>query len=60
MLELIVTNDAVLLSNVEALLASRDIEAMVFDRHISLLEGSIGAFPRRFLTPVRIGAGPKD
>ncbi len=49
MLELMVTNDSVLLSYVEALLSSQGIETVVFDRHISLLEGSIGAFPRRLL-----------
>jgi hypothetical protein len=47
MRELIVTNDLVLISYVEALLADQGIEAVVFDRNISLMEGSIGAFPRR-------------
>jgi hypothetical protein len=47
MRELILTNDLVLISYVEALLAEHGIEAVVFDRNISLMEGSIGAFPRR-------------
>jgi FkbM family methyltransferase len=47
MRELIMTNDLVLISYVEALLAEQGIEAVVFDRNISLMEGSIGAFPRR-------------
>jgi hypothetical protein len=47
MRELIMTNDLVLISYVEALLADQGIEAVVFDRNISLMEGSIGAFPRR-------------
>lgn len=47
MRELIKTNDLVLISYVEALLADQGIEAVVFDRNISLMEGSIGAFPRR-------------
>jgi hypothetical protein len=47
MRELIKTNDLVLISYVEALLAEQGIEAVVFDRNISLMEGSIGAFPRR-------------
>jgi hypothetical protein len=47
MRELILTNDLVLISYVEALLADQGIEAVVFDRNISLMEGSIGAFPRR-------------
>jgi hypothetical protein len=47
MRELIKTNDLVLISYVEALLSDQGIEAVVFDRNISLMEGSIGAFPRR-------------
>ncbi len=49
MRELILTNDLVLISYVEALLADQGIEALVFDRNISLMEGSIGAFPRRLV-----------
>jgi len=51
MRELIATNDLVLISYVEALLADQGIEAVVFDRNISLMEGSIGAFPRRVVVP---------
>jgi hypothetical protein len=51
MRELILTNDLVLISYVEALLADQGIEAVVFDRNISLMEGSIGAFPRRLVVP---------
>ena len=47
MRDLILTNDLVLISYVEALLTGHGIEATVFDRNISLMEGSIGAFPRR-------------
>jgi len=47
MRELVMTNDLVLISYIEALLADQGIEAVVFDRNISLMEGSIGAFPRR-------------
>ena len=49
MRELLRTNDVVLLSYVESLLADQGIDAVVFDSHISLMEGSIGAFPRRVL-----------
>lgn len=49
MRDLVVTNDPVLLSFLECLLAQEGIEAQVFDRNISLLEGSIGAFPRRLV-----------
>jgi hypothetical protein len=49
--ELIRTNDAVLISAIEALLNGADIEHMVVDQNISVLEGSIGAFQRRILVP---------
>ncbi|WP_024276492.1 DUF2007 domain-containing protein [Hyphomicrobium sp. B1] len=49
MRELILTNDLVLISYVEALLAGQGIEAVIFDRNMSLMEGSIGAFPRRLV-----------
>ncbi|WP_045835075.1 DUF2007 domain-containing protein [Hyphomicrobium sp. 99] len=49
MRELIVTNDPVLISYAEALLKDQGIKAVVFDRNISLMEGSIGAFPRRLV-----------
>jgi hypothetical protein len=47
--ELVRTNDAVLISAIEALLNSADIPHLVVDRNISVLEGSIGAFQRRIL-----------
>jgi hypothetical protein len=56
MRELIVTNDPVLISYAEALLKDQGIEAMVFDRNISLMEGSIGAFPRRLVIPDEVWA----
>ncbi len=46
---LLCSNDAVLLNYVEVLLSDQGIKAVVFDTHISLMEGSIGAFPRRLL-----------
>lgn len=49
MRELLRTNDPVLLGFVQVLLADQGISAVVFDQHISLMEGSIGAFPRRLL-----------
>ena len=49
MRELIRTNDAVLISAVEALLKSANIAHIVADQNISVLEGSIGVFPRRIL-----------
>jgi hypothetical protein len=49
MRELVRTNDAVLITAVEALLKSADIAHMVVDQNMSVLEGSIGIFPRRIL-----------
>ena len=49
MRELVRTNDAVLITAIEALLSGAQIEHMVVDRNMSVLEGSIGIFPRRIL-----------
>jgi hypothetical protein len=49
MIEILRTNDAVALSLAEALLGQAGIECFVADRHMSALEGSIGAFQRRLL-----------
>jgi hypothetical protein len=57
MVELVRTNDVVLLSALEALLASAGIESFVLDRHASALDGSIGALPRRLM--VRADEGPR-
>jgi len=47
--ELIRANDPVLLSWVVATLADEGIEAIVFDTHTSVLEGSVAAIPRRVM-----------
>ena len=49
MVELFRTNDAVLLSWLVALLADSKVNAVVLDTHTSVLEGSIGALPRRLM-----------
>jgi len=49
MRELVRTNDAVLITAIEALLNGADIDHMVVDQNMSVLEGSIGIFPRRIL-----------
>ena len=49
MRELVRTNDAVLISAIEALLKSANIVHMVVDQHMSVLEGSIGIFPKRIM-----------
>jgi hypothetical protein len=47
--ELVRTNDAVVISAIEALLKSAGIPHLLADQNISVLEGSIGAFQRRIL-----------
>ncbi len=49
MRELIKTTDIVLLSRVGALLDAHNLNYHVFDTHMSILEGSIGAIPRRVM-----------
>ena len=49
MRELVRTNDSVTLSAIGALLDGAGIHHLVFDQNISVLEGSIGIFPRRIL-----------
>jgi len=51
MIEIIRTNDLVVLGFVQSLLEGAAIPVFVADAHISVLEGSIGAFPRRLLVP---------
>jgi hypothetical protein len=49
MKELLRTNDAVLITAVEALLKGAGIECLVADRYMSVMEGSIGILPRRLM-----------
>ncbi len=49
MAELLRTTDIVLLSYVNSLLNDAGIPLLVADVHMSVVEGSIGAFPRRVL-----------
>ena len=49
MKELLRTNDPVRLSWLQALLAESGIETIVLDTHTSIIEGSIGAIPRRLM-----------
>jgi hypothetical protein len=49
MIELFRTNDLVLISAAEALLASAEIPCFVADMHMSALEGSLGFLPRRVM-----------
>ena len=49
MREIVRTNDAVLITAIEALLKGAGILHMVLDQNMSVLEGSIGILPRRIL-----------
>lgn len=51
MREILRTNDIVVASFVQSLLDDAGIEVLVADAHMSVMEGSIGMFPRRFLVP---------
>ena len=49
MKELLRTNDLVRLSFLQSLLKDCGIESLVLDHHTSLVEGNIGAIPRRLM-----------
>ncbi|NWG45556.1 MAG: DUF2007 domain-containing protein [Alphaproteobacteria bacterium] len=49
MQELLRTNDVVLVSFLEALLTEAGIPVFVLDVHMSVLDGSISAIPRRVM-----------
>jgi len=49
MTELLRTNDPVLISWLRALLGDDGIELIVLDSHMSVMEGSISAIPRRVM-----------
>lgn len=49
MVELIRTNDPVMLSWLLAALAENNIDSDVLDVHTSIMEGSISAIPRRVM-----------
>lgn len=49
MIELLRTNDAVVLSFTQSLLRDAGIDCLVADENMSVLDGSIGILPRRVL-----------
>ena len=49
MVELLRSNDIVRLSWLTALLSEAGIEAVLLDSHMSVIEGSISAIPRRLM-----------
>ncbi len=60
MLEVFRTNDPVMISWLVALLRGEGIEPFVLDAHTSVLEGSIGAIPRRLMVAQEQGARATD
>ena len=53
MKELLRTNNSVRLSWAQAVLADAGIDCLVLDHHTSLVEGNIGAIPRRLMVAER-------
>lgn len=51
MFELVRTNDPVLISWLRAQLSDAGIEVLVLDEHMSIMDGSIQAIPRRIVVP---------
>jgi hypothetical protein len=49
MRELLRSNDAVVMSFAQAVLRDAGIACFLADQHMSIAEGSIGAFPKRLL-----------
>lgn len=49
MIEILSTNDLVLLSRIEAILSGAGLAVLIADRHMSAVEGSLGFLPRRVL-----------
>jgi len=49
MYELVRTNDPVLISWLQAHLADAGIEVLILDEHMSIMDGSIQAIPRRIM-----------
>jgi len=49
MIELVRTNDLVLISFVESVLTQAGVRFFVADNHMSAVEGSLGFLPRRML-----------
>ena len=49
MIELVRTNDLVLISFVESVLGQAGVRFFVADNHMSAVEGSLGFLPRRIL-----------
>jgi len=53
LVEILRTNDLVLISAIEALLTAERIAFFVADQHMAATEGSVGFLPRRILVDKR-------
>ena len=53
MIEILRTNDLVLISVIESLLEADGIAFFVADQHMAAVEGSVGFLPRRVLVDAR-------
>ncbi|MDI9848628.1 DUF2007 domain-containing protein [Rhodoblastus sp. 17X3] len=51
MIELLRTNDIVLISAIEAILRDAGVYFFIADQNMSVMEGSLGFLPRRFVVP---------
>lgn len=49
MRDVLKTNDPVLLNFAQVVLADAGVEAVVFDSHMSVMDGSLGILPRRLM-----------
>ena len=49
MIELVRTNDLVLISVIESILAQEGVAHFIADQHMSSVEGSLGFLPRRIM-----------
>lgn len=49
MRDVLKTNDAVLLNFAQVVLSDAGIETVVFDNHMSIMDGSLGILPRRLM-----------
>jgi hypothetical protein len=58
--EIVRTNNAVLISAIESILAQAQIPHVVLDQNMSVLEGSLGVLPRRVLVQQCCVAAARD
>lgn len=49
MIELLRTNDLILISRIEFILGEEGFDCFIADQHMSALEGSVGFLPRRIM-----------